>query len=63
MVLGKLPVLGCLLNWMIVGQEPTVFIVGAGWGCLDIFFMVYHFSFLSPTLWERAPYRLKYCLK
>ena len=63
MVLGKLPVPGCLLNWIVVGQGPTAFTVGAGGGCLDIFSLVYHFSFLSPTLWERAPYRLKYCLK
>ena len=37
--------------------------VGAGWGCLDIFSLSYHFSFLSPSLWETARYRLKYCLK
>ena len=37
--------------------------VGAGRGCLDIFSLVYHFSFLSPSLWETARYRLKYCLK
>ena len=34
-----------------------------GWGCLDIFSLVYLFSFLSPSLWETARYRLKYCLK
>ena len=33
-----------------------------GWG-LDIFSLVYHFSFLSPCLWETAQYRPKYCLK
>ena len=27
------------------------------------FSLVYHFSFLSPSLWETARYRLKYCLK
>ena len=37
--------------------------VGAGGGCLDTFSLVYHFSFLSPSLWETARYRLKYCLK
>ena len=37
--------------------------VGARGGCLDIFSLVYHFSFLSPFLWETARYRLKYCLK
>ena len=34
-----------------------------GWGCLDIFILTYHFSPLSPSLWEMARYRLKYCLK
>ena len=32
-------------------------------GCLDVFSLIYHFSFLSPSLWETARYRLKYCLK
>ena len=32
-------------------------------GCLDIFSLVYHFSFPSPSLWETTRYRLKYCLK
>ena len=54
---------GVLLTWIQVGQEPTVLTVGAGRGCLDIFSLVYHFSFLSPSLWEMARYRLKYCLK
>ena len=53
--------LGVLLVWMIVGQGPTALAVGAGGGCLDIFFS--HLSFLSPALWETARYRLKYCLK
>ena len=63
MVLGKLPVRGVLLIWITVGQGPTALAVGAGGGCLDIFSLVYHFSFLSPSLWETARYRLKYCLK
>ena len=54
---------GVLLIWIIVGQGPTALAVGAGGGCLDIFSLVYHFSFLSPSLWETARYRLKYCLK
>ena len=33
-----------------------------GWGCLDIFLSSI-FSLLSPSLWETARYRLKYCLK
>ena len=36
--------------------------MGVG-GCLDIFSLIYLFSFLSPFLWETARYRLKYCLK
>ena len=46
-----------------VGQGLTVLTVGAGGGCLDICTLVYRFSFLSPSLWETARYRLKYCLK
>ena len=34
-----------------------------GWGLFGIFTLVYQFSFLSPSLWETARYRLKYCLK
>ena len=33
------------------------------WGLFGHFSLVYHFSFLSPSLWETARYRLKYCLK
>ena len=47
----------------IVGPGPTVLAVGAGGVCLDIFSLVYQFSLLSPSLWETARYRLKYCLK
>ena len=63
MVLGKLPVARCPTIWMTVGQGPIVRAVGAGGGCLDIFTLVYPFSPLSPSLWETARYRLKYCLK
>ena len=48
---------------MIVGQGPTALAVGAGGGGLDIFSLSYLFSILSPSLWETARYRLKYCLK
>ena len=48
---------------MTVGQGPTALAVGAGGGCLDIFILIYPFSPLSPSLWETAQYRLKYCLK
>ena len=63
MVLGKLPVPGRPTVWIIVGQGPTALAGGAGGGCLDIFSLVYYFSFLTPSLWETARYRLKYCLK
>ena len=53
---------GVLLIWIIVGQGPTALAEGAGGG-LDIFFLIYHFSLLSPSFWEMARYRLKYCLK
>ena len=56
-VLGKHPVPGRPTIWIIVGQGLTAFVVGAG--CLDIFLS----SILSPSLWETARYRLKYCLK
>ena len=62
MVLGKLPVLGHPTIWITVGQGPTALAVGAGEGCL-IFILIYPFSPLSPSLWETAQYRLKYCLK
>ena len=54
---------GVLLIWIIAGQGPTALAVGAGGGCLDIFSLFYHFSFLSPSLWKTVRYRLKYCLK
>ena len=54
---------GVLLIWFIVGQGPAALAVGAGGVCLAIFSLVYHFSLLSPSLWETARYRLKYCLK
>ena len=63
MLLGKLPVLGRPTIWITVGQGPTALAVGAGGDCLDIFTLDYPFSLLSPSLWETARYRLKYCLK
>ena len=63
MVLGKLPVPGCPTILLIVGQGPIALGVGAGGGCLDICTLLYPFSSLSPSLWETARYRLKYCLK
>ena len=63
MVLGKLPVAGRPTIWITVGLGPTVLAVSVGGGCLDIFTLIYPFSPLSPSLWETARYRLKYCLK
>ena len=54
---------GVSYNLDTVGQGPTVLAVGVGGGCLDIFALIYPFSPLSPSLWETARYRLKYCLK
>ena len=39
---------------IISGQGPIVVTVGAGGGGLDTFSLVYHFSFLSPSVWETA---------
>ena len=49
MVLGKFPVPGILLLWIIVGQVLTVLVVGAGGVCLNIFSLFCHFSLLSPS--------------
>ena len=46
-----------------VGQEPTVFVVGADGNCSHSFSLLYHIPFLSSSLWEAARCRLKYCLK
>ena len=62
MVLGKLPVPGRPTIWITVGQGPTALAVGAG-GVVWTFFLssVLYFP-LSPSLWETARYRLKYCI-
>ena len=62
MVLGKLPVPARPTIWITVGQGPTALAVGVGGGCLDIFTLIYPLFPLSPSLWETARYRLKYCL-
>ena len=63
MVLGKLPVPGRPTILITVGQGPIALAVGAGGSGLDIFTLTYPFFPLSPSLWETARYRLKYCLK
>ena len=54
MVLGKLPVPGRPTICISVGQGPTALAVGAGWGCLDIFFSSI-LSFLFLPLPGRRP--------
>ena len=60
-MLGKLPVPGRPTILITVGQGPIALAVGAGGGGLDIFTLI--LSPFSPSLWETARYRLKYCLK
>ena len=60
MVLGKLPVPGRPTILITVGRIALA--VGAGGGGLDILLSSI-LSSLSPSLWETARYRLKYCLK
>ena len=62
-VLGKPPMPGRPIILITVGQESAALAVGAGGGCLDIFTLIYPFISLSPSLWETARYRLKYCHK
>ena len=63
MVLGKLPVPGRPTNLDDSGARAYCACSRCGWGCLDILTLLYPFSPLSPSLWETARYRLKYCLK
>ena len=53
MMLGKLPVPRCPTIWSRVGQGPSVLAVGAGGCCLDIFSLVYYFSFFFPLSGRR----------
>ena len=62
-MLGKLPVPGHPTYLAYSRARPIALAVGASGGCLDIFSLICHFSFLFPSLWETAQYRLKYCLK
>ena len=45
MVLGSFQRWGVLLSGVIVLQGPSVLAVGPGWSCLNIFSLVYYFSF------------------
>ena len=62
MVLGKHPVPGRPTIMITVGQGPIALAVGAG-GVVWTFLLSSILSLLSPSLWETAQYRLKYCLK
>ena len=62
-MLGKLPVPGRPTILITVGQGSIALAVGAGGGCLDIFTLIYLLPSPSPSLWETARYRLKYCFK
>ena len=62
MVLGKLPVPGRPTILITVGQGPIALAVSAV-GVVWIFLLSSTFSPFSPSLWETARYRLKYCLK
>ena len=50
MVLGKLPVPGRPTILMIVGQGPIALAVDADGDCLDIFTLLFSFSFFSLSL-------------
>ena len=62
-VLGKFSVPGRPTNLDYSRARAYCTCSRCGWGCLYIFSLVYHFSLLSPSLWETARYRLEYCLK
>ena len=63
MVLGKRPVPGRPTNLDDSRARAYCACSRCGWACLDIFTLNYPFFLLSPSLWETARYRLKYCLK
>ena len=53
-MLGKLPVLGRPTVWVIVGQGPTVLVVGAG-GVVGTFLLSSVLSLLFLPLFGRRP--------
>ena len=63
-MLVKLSLPGRPTNFDIRARGLFAFAVGAGGGCLDIFFFSsVFFSLFFLPFWETAQYRLKYCLK
>ena len=63
MVLGKLPVPGSPTNLDWSRARAYCACSRCGWGLFGHFTLIYPFFPLSPSLWETARYRLKYCLK
>ena len=63
MVLGKLSVPGRPTNLDDSMARAYCACSRCGFGLFGLFSLVYHFSFLSPSLWETARYRLNYCLR
>ena len=63
MLLGKLLVPGRPTNMYYTRQGPSALALGAGGGCLQVFFLSSIISLFFLSLWETARYRLTYCLK
>ena len=63
MVLRKLPVPGRPTNLDYSRARAYCPCSRCGWGLFGHFYSHLSFSPLSPSLWETARYRLKYCLK
>ena len=63
-VLGKLTVPGHPTSFDDSWARAYCACSRCGWGVVWTFFSLIYLSlFLSPSLWETARYRLKYCLK
>ena len=54
-VLGKIPVPGRPTHLGFSRARAYCACSKCGWGCLDIFSLVYHFSLLSPSTWYTLP--------
>ena len=63
MALGKLPVPERPTNLDESRARAYYACNGCGWGLFGHFYSRLSFLFLSPSLWETARNRLKYCLK
>ena len=62
-MLGKLSVLGRPTSLDDSRARAYCACSRCGWGLFEHFFSNLSFLFSSPSLWETARYRLKYCLK